>query len=239
MTAAVRSGEKPGADPRRMLADELRRIAVATVAAEVPADVLQDAASAVKAVADSLEVAAGPQARARPRPDLSGPVQELFVTSPVFGPENPVAPPVRLWRDGLEVAGEAWFDHTYEGPPACVHGGVIAMVFDDVLGVANVLAGHGGMTGTLRVRYRRPTPLRQMLRLSARCLGAEGRRIRAEAAIYHGDVLTAEASGLFVAVAPERFAAMVDRHGSSPMGGLWGAGAWSRSGVDLPASGER
>ncbi len=239
MTAPVRYGEEPGVDPRRTLADALRRLAVATVAAELPADVLHDAASTVRAVADSLQAASGPAARTRPRPDPSRPVQELFVTSPVFGLENPVAPPVRLWRDGHGVGGEAWFDHTYEGPPTCVHGGVIAMVFDDLLGVANFLAGHGGMTGTLSVRYRRPTPLRQMLRLSARCLGAEGRRIRAEAAIYHGDVLTAEASGLFVAVAPERFAAMVDRHGGSPMVGPRGPAAFPGGGTDLPAPGER
>ncbi len=47
----------------------------------------------------------------------------------------------------------------YEGPPTCVHGGVIAELFDELLGISNILAGPGAMTGTLTIRYRRPTPL--------------------------------------------------------------------------------
>ncbi len=56
-------------------------------------------------------------------------------------------------------APTACFDWAYEGPPTCVHGGVIAEVFDEVLGAANIVAGVRAMTGTLTVRYRKPTPL--------------------------------------------------------------------------------
>ena len=54
----------------------------------------------------------------------------------------------------------------------CVHGGVIAELFDEVLGAANIVADHGAMTGTLTVRYRKPTPL--LADLDAR--GPPGRR---------------------------------------------------------------
>ena len=100
--------------------------------------------------------------------------------------------------------------------PTCVHGGVIAMVFDEMLGAANILAGNPGMTGTLTIRYRKPTPLRTPLRLEARFVGREGRKIRTYGAIYHGDVLTAEAEGIFIELVPQRFLAIVAENSDSP-----------------------
>ena len=82
----------------------------------------------------------------------------------MVGFANPVAPPIEVWavegEDGRrEIRGRATFDYQYEGPPTCVHGGVIAEVFDEMLGISNLLVGQGAMTGTLTIRYRRPTPL--------------------------------------------------------------------------------
>ncbi len=37
--------------------------------------------------------------------------------SPVSGKRNPISPPIRMWRDGEEVKGEASFSPTYAGPP--------------------------------------------------------------------------------------------------------------------------
>ncbi len=44
-------------------------------------------------------------------------------------------------------------------PEGQVHAGVSAMVLDQVLGEAAGAGGGPGMTGTLTIRYRRPTPL--------------------------------------------------------------------------------
>ena len=109
-----------------------------------------------------------------------------------------------------EIRADAWFDWAYEGPPTCVHGGVIAETFDEMLGAANMVAGNPGMTGTLTVRYRKPTPLRTPLRIEARCLDRDGRKIRTWAGIYHGDLLTAEADGLFIEVNPAQFLAIAE-----------------------------
>ena len=61
--------------------------------------------------------------------------------SPVSGQRNPIAPAIRMWRDGDEVRGEALFSPTYAGPPNSVHGGIIAAVFDELLSMANVVSG--------------------------------------------------------------------------------------------------
>ena len=73
-----------------------------------------------------------------------------------------------------------------------------------------MVAGNPAMTGTLTVRYRNPTPLRTDLRMEARCLGRDGRKIRTWAAMYHGDLMTAEAEGIFIEVGPERFVSIAE-----------------------------
>ena len=56
------------------------------------------------------------------------------------------------------------------------------------------------MTGTLTIRYRRPTPLLAPLELAARHTGQEGRKVFAWGGLYHEGELTAEAEGIFILV---------------------------------------
>jgi len=202
--------------PRHRLADALRTTITATVSAEVDDEVILEVAEAVEALNRRLAEAAGPDKRPRGRPEISSEPQEFFPTSPVIGLANPLAPPVRIRvvegvdGDYRRIVGTVNFDYAYQGPPTCVHGGVIAETFDEVLGAANLVAGHPGMTGTLTVRYRKPTPLRTELRLEARCQRREGRKIFSWAGIYHGDTLTAEADGLFIEVASAQFLAIAE-----------------------------
>jgi acyl-coenzyme A thioesterase PaaI-like protein len=128
--------------------------------------------------------------------------------SPIVGEASPLSP--RLdWEivtgdDGSPaVEARGTFGAAYEGPPSFVHGGWVACAFDEVLGIANIAAGHPGMTARLTVHYRRPTPLFRELRLRAWVERVEGRRIMSRAEMFDGDVLTAEAAGLFVQPRPE------------------------------------
>jgi acyl-coenzyme A thioesterase PaaI-like protein len=168
------------------------------------------AAATLETLADDL-AAAAPGWATRPLPKLDGDPQDVFPMSPVVGLANPVAPPVRVWSvtgdEGQpEIRGTVRFGQAYEGPPGCVHGGVIAQTFDELLGVANVVAGNAGMTGRLTIHYRRPTPLRQDLDLVSRQVGVDGRKVHTWAAIYSAGELTAEAEGLFIVAPPGRIA---------------------------------
>jgi hypothetical protein len=192
----------------------MRRITALTVGRPIAGEDYERAAAVLRSVADDLEAAAQPGKRTRGTPESAGHPQDYFPGSPVIGYANPLAPPVDLWPvdgvDGLrELRGRAWFDYQYEGPPTCVHGGVIAQLFDELLGSINILNGQGGFTGTLTVRYRRPTPLRSVLDLEARQTGRERRKIFASGAIYHDGELTAEADGVFIEVRPETIARIV------------------------------
>ncbi len=193
-------------DPRRRLAAAIRPIITLNVAADLDDDSLNEAAEAIEAIAERLTARAGPR-RTRNQPDLARAAQDFFPTSPVIGLANPVAPPVRVavveGENGQpEIAGHANFGFAYEGPPTCVHGGVIAELLDEVLGAANIVAEHPAMTGTLTVRYRKPTPLNTDLRVEARFVRVDGRKVYTWGGIYAGEVLTAEADGIFIEVVP-------------------------------------
>lgn len=170
--------------------------------ARVPDSVLDAAADALDAVVADLR-AGGSTARnrieLRGAAGLSGPGSHM-PGSPQIGAENPLAPPVSLDVVDGRVHGRVTFTAPYEGPPGFVHGGVIASVFDELLGVANVEGEAPGMTAKLTVRYRRPTPLHRPAVFEAWHERRKGRRFVAHATLHVDGELTCEAEGLFVGI---------------------------------------
>jgi hypothetical protein len=71
--------------------------------------------------------------------------------------------------------------------------------------------------------------LRADLRLEARFLERDGRKIRTWAGMFHGEELTAEADGLFVEVRPRQMLAIAEQNTTGPDGGMLDA---LRRGVD-------
>jgi acyl-coenzyme A thioesterase PaaI-like protein len=124
--------------------------------------------------------------------------------SPFVGTANPLSPPFAWEFRDRRLFAHGTFTAAFEGPPGYVHGGWVALAFDEALGLANVAAGRGGLTGRLTVRYRRPTPLYREVRLEAHTARADGRRLTTVGSLYDGDTLLAEAEGLFVGLDEER-----------------------------------
>ncbi|WP_107706008.1 PaaI family thioesterase [Nocardioides allogilvus] len=118
---------------------------------------------------------------------------------PVTGPENAIAPPLHLiGQENGSIEARVTLGLAYQGPPGCVHGGVSALLLDHTLGVANHWAGDSGMTGTLTLRYHRPTPLFEELTISARQESVDGRKIRTLGTISVGGEVCVSADGLFI-----------------------------------------
>ncbi len=134
---------------------------------------------------------------------------EFFPYSPIIGTKNPIAPPVRMWKvpvDGaVEMRGSVTMAAAYSGPPGSVHGGVIAAVFDELLGTVAVANDAAGFTGTLTVIYRSPTPLGEPLTMRGWLERTEGRKTYARGEIHHGETLCAESEGIFVGFDAEEF----------------------------------
>ncbi|MFV0260320.1 MAG: PaaI family thioesterase [Acidimicrobiales bacterium] len=140
--------------------------------------------------------------------DDGGPPEGHLDFSPIVGRANPLAPPIdiRLEIEGENpvVVGAVTFGSAYEGPPGSVHGGLVAAAFDEVMGAAQALSGQPGMTGTLSVVYRSPTPLRVPLRFEARLDRVEGRKLFVVGRLTAGETLCAEATAVFISVDFER-----------------------------------
>jgi acyl-coenzyme A thioesterase PaaI-like protein len=203
------SPRSSGDEPLNRLADAVRRIGSVAVGHPVSDDEIAGVADQLGRIADALESSAPRAKRPRLQPDLSGHPQDFFPMSPMIGFANPMAPPVEIWSvegEGgqREIRGRVTFGYAYEGPPTCVHGGIIASLFDEVMGAANIITENPGMTGTLTVRYRRPTPLLAPLEIVARFTGCERRKVFTWAGIYHDGELTAEAEGIFIKMDPNR-----------------------------------
>lgn len=144
---------------------------------------------------------------------------DYLARSPLVGAVSPLAPPMQwVSRDG-GVALNGEYPAAYEGPPGYVHGGWIALTFDEALGIANIQSGHPGMTGRLTVRYLKPTPLHRPVQIRAWTDRVEGRRIIARAEMHVDGVKTSEAEGLFVTIDPrmaaEYFGRTDSTHGAS------------------------
>ena len=120
------------------------------------------------------------------------------------GELNPLSIPIKVRTeigvgDEEVIIGEVRIDRCREGPQGRVHGGYLAGLFDDVLSGAVRLAGGGpAVTGRLKVRYKRATPIDKELRFEARLESSLGRRIIAKAVCLADGEVTAEAEALFV-----------------------------------------
>jgi acyl-coenzyme A thioesterase PaaI-like protein len=207
------SAEASGAwREKRRLAAAMRLVIERLVASDAPEEELRRAADQLDRYAEHL--------RSHPRlrsflgyaeSANAGDVGAFFDQSPLIGLANPLAPPIRLAKTGERSAeGRVRFGSAYEGPPGCVHGGLIAAAFDEVLGFTQSLSGSPGFTGTLSVRYRVPTPLHADLRFEGRIDRVEGRKIFASGSLYAGDTLCAEAEAIFVSARPEKFQRLLE-----------------------------
>jgi Thioesterase superfamily len=177
------------ASPHEHLAAATRRLVDAVLRADLGDDELSAAAETTDELVDRLE-----RRGAGTMSDTERWRHRFSV--------NPVAPAFSYERTAHGVVGRGEFGLAAEGPPGCVHGGWVALAFDEALGIANNAAGHLTMTGRLTVRYRRPTPLHTEITLEAHVARVDGRRVTTVGTMRVGENVTAEAEALFVAPRP-------------------------------------
>lgn len=198
-------------DARNRLAAATRLVVERLVASGAPAGMLLAAAERMEAFGETLgEYPYGRTYEGYAEPANAPKPDEFFHHSPISGTANPVAAPMSVEVVDGVVHGRVRFGAAYEGPPGCLHGGFVAAVHDEILGVANSLGGRPGMTGTLTVRYVAPTPLHTDLRVEATFDGTEGRKNFCSSKLWAGDVLCNEATGIFVTITPDRFKEMLE-----------------------------
>ncbi|WP_201359398.1 PaaI family thioesterase [Mycobacterium paraintracellulare] len=178
------------------LAESLRRLIDISIRTEAGAAAVAAATSKIDSAAAELSAALKPGPFGVHRnPDG----QTIAWGNAVVGLRNPIAPPLVIHHepDGL-VWSEFVLGAAYEGPPDTVHGGVCALVLDHVLGATAHQPDKPAFTGTLTLRYRRPTALGRPLRAQAHVERVEGVKTFAVGHLADEHGVTVEAEGIFI-----------------------------------------
>jgi acyl-coenzyme A thioesterase PaaI-like protein len=151
------------------LAEATRRLSDLVATTGVGPSVLNEAEAAVRRATRSLDAnhLGGPYSHLMDGVDYDHPSLTLPL-SPIIGAYSPVRPEVDLWVEGDRVRGRARLERKHTGPPGTAHGGVVALIADQLMAVVPwTLQVATTATKTLTVRYRRPLPLYVDIELEA------------------------------------------------------------------------
>ena len=124
--------------------------------------------------------------------------RDFFPYSPLIGDLNPISPPFYFWKVDEFLLGKGTFDSQYCGPPEAVHGGHVAALMDELLGVTGVVSGYGGFTGTLTVRYQATTPLDEEISLKGWVHKVEERKVTIRGELRTEERICVTAEGVFI-----------------------------------------
>ncbi|MFG3207313.1 PaaI family thioesterase [Streptomyces sp. NPDC048192] len=190
------------------LGDELRALVEATARTAASPATLHRMADGVRTLTGQLT------GRRRARGEISE-VDEFptgtRIYSPVTGAGSPLAPPMQVMPADDGLIGECTLGIAHEGPPGYGHGGMSAMLLDELMARACAAAGMPGLTVSLQMRYHRPVPLETPLRILTRVTGTDARKILVSGSITSRtdpgtNLVTAD--GIFVTPDPLRVHAL-------------------------------
>ena len=193
----------------------LRRLGHGFVRHDAPDELFEQLVNAILPIVEQLE--AGPK-RARSMPTIAG--SSMF-TEPavdgerlshfpdcvVSGAANPMGAAIDVRSDGDDAVAETVLGAAFEGAPGRAHGGVVAAIFDDVMGYLLSIHKVPAYTGRLAVTYRAPTPIGAPLVFRAGLDRRDERKLHMSATAHTRDglELIAEATATFIVIPIERF----------------------------------
>lgn len=190
----------------------LRRLGHTCVAHEAPDDLFASLIAAVTPIAERLE-----RGQTRER-TLTGEIDRWLLSGVapgdgdprshfpdcvVSGSANPMGVAISVRCEQGEAVAEAVLGASFEGEPGRAHGGVVAAIFDDVMGYQLSIVKVPAFAARLTVTYRAPTPIGVPLVFRARVDQQLGGKLYMSAVAHTrgGHDVIAEAEATFI-VAP-------------------------------------
>jgi len=131
----------------------------------------------------------------------------------VCGIENPYGLHLKFYTsEPGEVVAEITVPENFQGYPGMVHGGVIAAMLDEVAGRTHMRGDpvRFMVTAQLNIRYRKPVPIGQPLRLLGHAGEIRGRIAKASGEIYGPDGALLVEAQLILADMPQDMLPGVD-----------------------------
>ena len=112
---------------------------------------------------------------------------------------------VRYYRDEeQQLQARIWFGPETEGPPGNAHGGSIAAVMDEVLGLTAWAAGYPIVVGNLNVSFKNLLPLQKVITLEGRVVSAQGRKVMVHGKLFCKKTVYAEGECLCITL-PDKY----------------------------------
>mgnify|MGYP006284898539 FL=1 len=117
----------------------------------------------------------------------------------VCGANNPSGLGLHVFRDGTDAVATWAPEPRFQGWADRLHGGIVALLVDEMLVYAGAPHHLWGMTAKVRYWLRKPIPLEGVeLNLRGRLTQKSDRGFRAVVSVHSGDVLVAEGEGMCV-----------------------------------------
>jgi len=170
----------------------VRRVSSLVLQMEAPSDVVAELTAVLERAEAELVALAPANGQPRVGAESDGDGRLYLDHSRAIGAFNPAFPTYTVEVDGNRASGTVDFPVLYEGPPGVVHGGFLAVFFDQAIQHHNCDVGTAGKTTRLEVQYTAPTPLLRELHFDIERT-VDDRRIESTARLFCGDVLCATA----------------------------------------------
>ncbi len=109
---------------------------------------------------------------------------------------------IRYYRkQDRSLVARIWFGPETEGPPEHAHGGSMAAVLDEVLGLAAWAAGYAIVVANLNINFRCLLPILQVVQVDTEIVSVEGRKVLVRGKIWDGkEKVYAEADCLCIEI---------------------------------------
>jgi hypothetical protein len=174
------------------LAREVRAVQDAVIGTAAPNDVVDSVIRQLAEITDQLE----PYSLSS-QPTHGWDDTHRSAHTRTFGP---VLEDVRLTDH--QMSARLTLNAFYLGANGAAHGGSIPLVFDQALAQLAQYRGSISRTAYLNVSYRAVTPVLKPLKVEGRLERIDGRKRFIHGTILYGEVVTAEADALYVALRP-------------------------------------
>lgn len=108
---------------------------------------------------------------------------------------------VRYYLDEeQQLKARIWFGPETEGPPGHAHGGSVAAVLDEVLGLIAWAAGYPIVVGNLNISFKNLLPLQKVVTLEGRVISAQGRKVMVHGKLFCKKTVYAEGECLCITI---------------------------------------
>ena len=109
----------------------------------------------------------------------------------------------RYYTDGERTWARAGFGPGAEGPPGHVHGGALAALLDEAMGMAALATGRVVVAARIEVDFRSMVPLGSVVTVELSVGAARGAKVPVRAVLRREGNVACQAEGLFVEIGPD------------------------------------